>query len=162
MLIVEARRREVAGLIAGVQADLWRWYVHGPRFALVLCTGFWDASVFRAAVPGVAPGGLIAWEAFTTQARDMRPGLPAQWCLGPGEPASLLPPEFAVIEQCDVPGFRRRILARRASHDGPLGLEPSKANRTGRRSAAIRRSPLPLASSAPGRTRRLFGWGRRR
>jgi len=32
--------------------------------------------------------GLLGWEAFTEQARAVRPGLAAQWCLGPGEPAA--------------------------------------------------------------------------
>ena len=62
-------------------------------------------------------GGLLAWEAYTAEARRTRPALPAQWCLAPGEPASLLPPDFTVMDQSDVPSpecpEKRRLLARR-------------------------------------------------
>ena len=62
----------------------------------------------------MADGGLLAWEALTADARRTRPGLPPEWCLAPGEPASLLPPGFTVLDQSDVPGRdRRRMLARR-------------------------------------------------
>ena len=44
--------------------------------------------------------------------------LPAAWCLGPGEPAALLPDGVTVLSQEDIPGtprgIRRRLLARRA------------------------------------------------
>jgi len=43
--------------------------------------------------------------------------LPPDWCLQPGEPASLLPDRFAVISQAGVgpaPSTRRRLLARSA------------------------------------------------
>ena len=47
----------------------------------------------------------------------------AQWCLGPGEPASLLPAGFDVIGVQDVPdnerGIKRRLLARRGPAPGP-------------------------------------------
>jgi SAM-dependent methyltransferase len=111
----EAQRRGLAGLITPEQADLRDWR---PRraCALVLCTGYWDRDVFRAAAGAVAPGGLLGWEAFTAQARSARPGLPAAWCLGPGEPASLLPRGFEVLDQHDVPdtgrGMKRVLLAR--------------------------------------------------
>ena len=69
-----------------------------------------------APVGAVADGGALAWEAFTTQARPSRPGLPAQWCLAAGEPASLLPPGFTLIDQSEVPGReRRQLLARRSA-----------------------------------------------
>jgi len=81
----------------------------------VLCTGFWDRRVFAAAADTVADGGLLAWEALTAEARRTHPGLPAQWCLAPGEPASVLPPGFTLIDQSDEPGrARRQMLARRA------------------------------------------------
>ena len=82
----------------------------------MLGIGFWDAAVFRAAAAAVADGGLLAWEALTADARRTRPGLPPEWCLAPGEPASLLPPGFSVLDQSEVPARnRRRMLARRAS-----------------------------------------------
>jgi hypothetical protein len=66
------------------------------------------------AAAAVADGGLLAWEAYADDARRTRPGLPPEWCLQPGEPASLLPPGYALLDQSDVPGRdRRRMLARR-------------------------------------------------
>lgn len=111
----EAARRGLAGLITLVHADLAAWSPEPRSFALVLCTGFWDPAVFAAAACAVADGGVLAWEALTAEARGARPGLPAQWCLGPGEPATLLPPGFTVLDQSGEPGsVRRQMLARRA------------------------------------------------
>jgi hypothetical protein len=112
----QARRRGLDGLITLVHADLSAWSPEPRSYALVLCTGFWDAAVFTVAAGAAADGGLLAWEAFTAEARDTRPGLPPEWCLAPGEPASLLPPDFTVIDQSEEPGReRRQILARRAA-----------------------------------------------
>ena len=112
----EARRRGLDRLVTLVHADLARWRPAAGSFALVLCTGFWDPAVFGTAVTAVEPGGVLGWEAFTTEARQARPRLPAAWCLGPEEPAALLPPEFEVLSQQDLPdeerGARRRLLAR--------------------------------------------------
>jgi SAM-dependent methyltransferase len=114
LLGAEARRRGLGGLITLVHADLSAWAPGPGSHALVLCTGFWSAAVFAAAAAAVADRGLLAWEAFTTEARRARPGLPPQWCLAPGEPASLLPPGFTLIDQSDLPGReRRQMLARR-------------------------------------------------
>ncbi len=111
----EARRRDLGGLITLVHADLAAWSGVPRSYALVLCTGFWDPAVFAAAAGTVADGGLLAWEALTAEARRTRPGLPAPWCLAPGEPASVLPPGFTLIDQSDKPGReRRQMLARRA------------------------------------------------
>jgi SAM-dependent methyltransferase len=111
----EARRRGLGDLITLVHADLSAWSP-GPRsYALVLCTRFWLPGIFTAAAGAVADGGVLAWEAFTAEARRSRPGLPAEWCLDPGEPASLLPPGFTLADQHEVPGFRRQLLAHRAS-----------------------------------------------
>jgi SAM-dependent methyltransferase len=119
LLGAQARRRGLAQLITLVQADLGSWRPPGGRYVLVLCTGYWDRGVFAAAVAAVSPGGLLGWEAFTAAARSVRPGLCAQWCLGPGEPAVLLPAGFSVLSQEDIDGghrgARRRLLARR--HD---------------------------------------------
>ena len=68
-----------------------------------LGTGFWLPAVFAAAAAAVADGGLLAWEAYTDDARRTRRGLPPEWCLAPGEPASLLPPEFSVLDQSEIP-----------------------------------------------------------
>ena len=114
----EAGRRGLGHLIMLVHADLSAWSPSPGSYALVLCTGFWDPAVFAAAAGAVAPGGLLAWEAYTTDARLSRPSLPAEWCLAPGEPASLLSPGFTVLDQSDVPGpeqpLKRQMLARRA------------------------------------------------
>jgi SAM-dependent methyltransferase len=117
LLGAEARRRGLDGLITLVHADLSAWPAETRSYALVLGTGFWDPAVFTAAAGAVVPGGLLAWEAFTAEARLSRPSLPPEWCLAPGEPASLLPPAFTLLDQSDVPGpeqpVRRQLLARR-------------------------------------------------
>jgi SAM-dependent methyltransferase len=116
LLVAEARRRHLEQLISAVQADLTTWQPAPQAYALVLCTGYWDRAVFAVTAGLVAPGGLLAWEALTQAARRDRPSLPAEWCLAPGEPASLLPPGFEVIGQHDAgpePATRRRLLARR-------------------------------------------------
>jgi SAM-dependent methyltransferase len=111
----EAGRRGLLGQIELVHADLTRWRPAGAPYALVLCAGYWDRAVFGWAAAALAPGGVLGWQALTEAARAARPGLPADWCLGPGEPATLLPPGFTVLSQEDVPGAWRRLLARRAS-----------------------------------------------
>lgn len=110
----EARRRGLGQLITLVHADLSAWMPESQSYALVLGIGFWDAAVFRAAAAAVTDGGLLAWEALTAEARRRHPDLPSEWCLVAGEPASLLPPGFGVLDQSDVSGRnRRRMLARR-------------------------------------------------
>jgi SAM-dependent methyltransferase len=112
----EAQRRGVLGLIDIVHADLLAWRPAGARYALVLCAGYWDRQVFgRAAAAVAGGGGVLAWQALTAAARTARPGLPAAWCLGPGEPAVLLPAGFTVVQQADPAsdGTWRRLLARR-------------------------------------------------
>ncbi|HEX6468389.1 MAG TPA: class I SAM-dependent methyltransferase [Streptosporangiaceae bacterium] len=130
MLAAEARRRGLHELITLVHADLRVWRPRPQdRYALVLCTGYWDRALFLPAAGAVAAGGLLGWEAFSADARRVRSGLPAEWCLGAGEPASLLPAGFTVIEQYDLPddrrGARRRLLARLG--DGESGDDPSGA-----------------------------------
>ncbi|MFI0445670.1 SAM-dependent methyltransferase [Actinomadura sp. 6N118] len=109
----EARRRGVRDLLTLVHADLETWRAE-TTFAVVLCTGFWDRAVFEGVVGAVMPAGALGWEAFTMDARNERPRLPAEWCLEAGEPASLLPGDFTVVRQEEVPGGKRRMLARRA------------------------------------------------
>jgi SAM-dependent methyltransferase len=112
----EARRRGLGHLITLVHADLSAWSPEPRSYALVLCTRFWLPGIFTAAAGAVADGGMLAWEALTAEARRSRPDLPAEWCLAPGEPASLLPSAFTVIDQHDGPGHEaRQLLARRAS-----------------------------------------------
>jgi SAM-dependent methyltransferase len=114
MLGDEARRRGLDHLITLVHADLAGWSAVPGSQALIVCTGWWDRAVFAKAASAVAPGGLLAWEGLTTQASQTRADLPPQWCLGPGEPASLLPEGFAVLDQRELPDRdRRRLLARR-------------------------------------------------
>ncbi len=108
----EARRRGLRSLLIPVQGDLACWSAREQSLALVVCTGFWDREVFAAAVRATAPGGLIAWEAFTTGILTDRPSFPQPWCLRDGEPAALLPPGFTMLEQQEVPGHRRQLIAR--------------------------------------------------
>ena len=125
LLDTEARRRGLGGLITVRHADLAALHLPPRHYALVLCTGFWDRAVFAEAAQSVAPGGLLGWEAFTLAALRARPKLCADWCLAPGEPASLLPADFEVIRiwdlPADEPGTKRRLLARRMTTPGPAG-----------------------------------------
>jgi hypothetical protein len=117
LLAAEAARRGLGGQITPVQADLQDWRPPPGRFALVLCTGYWDPALFGAAAAAVICGGLLAWEALTESARAGRPGLNPDWCLGPGEPAALLPAGFTQLSEPALThaedGARRRLLARR-------------------------------------------------
>ena len=110
MLAEEASRRGLGELITVVQADLGAWCPEPGGYALVLCTGFWDRAVFATAAGAVAAGGVLGWEAFTAEARQARPGLSAGWCLEPGEPASLLPAGFEVLDERDLPENAKRAL----------------------------------------------------
>jgi hypothetical protein len=112
MLGDKARRHGLDELITLVREDLSAWRPEPRSYAVVLCTGFWASAVFTPAAEAVAAGGLLAWEAFTVQARRSRPGLQADWCLAPGEPASLLPPDFTLLDQHER-GLKRQMLARR-------------------------------------------------
>jgi len=125
LLDTEARRRGLGDLITVTHADLGTLRLAPRHYALVLCTGFWDRAVFAEAARSVAPGGLLGWEAFTVAALRTRPKLCADWCLAPGEPASLLAAGFRVIRTWDLPdnepGTKRRLLARRMTTPDPAG-----------------------------------------
>ncbi len=110
LLAGEAIRLGLGDLITPVQADLAQWCPEPAGYALVLCTGFWDRAVFAAAAGAVRPGGALGWEAFTADARRARTDLPAAWCLEPGEPASLLPAGFEILDDRDLPGSAKRAL----------------------------------------------------
>ena len=110
LLAEEASRRGLGDLITVVQADLAAWRPEPGGYALVLCTGFWDRAAFATAAGAVAAGGVLGWEAFTTEAPRARPGLCADWCLEPGEPASLLPAGFEILDERDLPGSAKRTL----------------------------------------------------
>ena len=120
LLGAEARRRGLGHLITLVHADLSGWAPEPQSYALVLGIGFWDAAVFRAAAAAVADGGLLAWEALTAEALRTHASLPPEWCLAPGEPVSLLPPGFSVLEQSEIPARNRRRMLARRDH-GPKG-----------------------------------------
>lgn len=111
-LLAEARRRGLGDMVTPVQADLGKWRPPPSSYALVLCTGFWDRSLFPSAALSVLPGGVLAWQAFTLDVRDGRPDIPPEWCLGPDEPAALLPEDFTVRATEDT-GTRRWLLATR-------------------------------------------------
>jgi hypothetical protein len=117
LLSAHAREKGLVGQLVIVQADLETWRPRPMSCALVLCTGYWETDLFAAATRAVLPGGLLGWEALTTEALRVRPGMPARWCLRPGEPASLLPAGYRVLHEEDLaadgPATRRRMLARR-------------------------------------------------
>lgn len=125
MLGQEASRRGLLDLISLVHGDLRAWRPQAGSYSLVLCTGYWDRDLFSAAADGVAPGGLLGWEAFTAEALLVRPGMPPEWCLAVGEPASLLPPGFEILSQDDLldtgAGTKRRLLARRSGSTNRAG-----------------------------------------
>jgi SAM-dependent methyltransferase len=112
----EARRRGLDDRIALVAADLLTWRPEARAFALVLCTRYWERPVFDVAAGAVAPGGLIAWEAFSLDERRYRPTFRPEWCVQDDEPAALLPKGWVVLEQTSVDDGRsatHRLLARR-------------------------------------------------
>lgn len=115
LLAAEAGHRRLDALISTVTADLGSWRPEPTGYALVLCTRFWERTVFCEATAAVAARGLIAWEAYTTAARRAHPRLPAEWCLQPGEPATLLSADFEVLNQQDLGSSgERQLLARRS------------------------------------------------
>jgi SAM-dependent methyltransferase len=118
LLAEEASRRGMMNLVSLVHADLAAWRPQPDSHAVVLCTGYWDRNLFPAAVDAVIAGGVLGWEAFTADARSVRPNLPEAWVLGAGEPASLLPGVFETLSQQELPddqaGAKRRLLAHRA------------------------------------------------
>jgi SAM-dependent methyltransferase len=110
----EARRRGLGHLVTLVQADLAAWSPEPRSHALVLCTSFWLPAAFAAAADGVADGGLLAWQTYTAEGLKAHPSLDPRWCLAPGEPASLLPAAFALVDQGEVADRGQRLmLARR-------------------------------------------------
>jgi SAM-dependent methyltransferase len=121
LLAREAGRRGLGDLVTLVHADLGTWRPEAAAYALVLGTGYWDRAVFASATQAVAAGGVLGWEALTTEARRGQADLCPQWCLNPGEPASLLPAGFDVLGQHDRRATRRMLLARRLGDTGPHG-----------------------------------------
>jgi len=126
LLAGEASRRGLMDLVSLVHADLAAWSLRPGSYAVVLCTGYWDRDLFPAAADAVTAGGVLGWEAFTADARRVRPGLPEAWVLGAGEPASLLPATFETLSQQELPdaraGAKRRLLAHRLP--GPVARSP--------------------------------------
>jgi SAM-dependent methyltransferase len=114
LLACEAARRELGALVSLVQADLGVWRPEADAYALVLCTSYWDKRLFGPAARAVRPGGRLAWEAYTVAALGSKAGFVRAWCLGAGEPGSLLPPGWRVLSQTDsADGFKRRLLAQK-------------------------------------------------
>lgn len=126
-LAIEAERRGLGARLHLVQADLLNGLprpLAEQRFALVLATRYWEQAVFPHALTVIARDGLLAWEAFTLAEQRYRPTFRREWCLGAGEPASLVGPEFLVLEeterddgQCAI----RRLIARRLPDPRPSG-----------------------------------------
>ena len=113
-LAAQACRRGLDDLITPVQADLTAWRAEREGYALVLCTGYWNRSAFRSGADAVAPGGIVAWEAFTTRVRLTRPSFPLSRCMRDDEPGALLPTGFEVVDSRDEE-TRRQFIARRTA-----------------------------------------------
>lgn len=115
-LELEATRRELADRLTLVHADLCSWQSGDGRFALVLCRLSWHPPTFRQACEAVAPGGVVAWEAWRRPIDVARDTRRAEWCLKPGQPESELPAGFTVIRVVDTDGSEpsRRIIAQRS------------------------------------------------
>lgn len=110
------------GLDARIEVALRDLYVYRPptrTFALVLCRDFWDPAVFVVGCDAASVGGVVAWEGFVHDpAQGRPPPIDPRYCLAPGEPASLLPAGFRLLEQVErgEPGRRRvAMLARRVA-----------------------------------------------
>jgi len=157
LLDAEARRRGLGDLITVTHADLATLHLAPQHYALVLCTGFWDRTVFAEAARSVAPGGVLGWEAFTVAALRARPKLCPDWCLAQGEPASLLPADFEVIRIWDltapvlsaaVPSHEETRAVVAQPQPSPPPHEPDRAQ-----SAGLCR---PRKHNKPGTKRRLL------
>lgn len=115
-LAAEARRRGLSSMITCVQADAAGFVPEPGAYALVLATRFWDARVFAAAAPAVAPGGLLGWEALAQGEQ------PRAYHVRHGELARRLPAGFTVVaEDLAIVGERRTtwLLARSAARQQP-------------------------------------------
>jgi hypothetical protein len=116
LLDEEARRSGLADRITLRHTDLSAWRPGETRYALVLCVRYWERALFPVACEAVAPGGLLAWEAFSLDELRYRPAFHRAWCVGADEPASLLPPGHTLLSQRaidDGKGATHRMLARR-------------------------------------------------
>jgi SAM-dependent methyltransferase len=112
----EAERRDLRGRVSLLQADLLRWEPGESRFALVLCTRYWERSVFERVAQAVRTEGLLAWETFRLEHLRYQPSFPREWCLNSDEPGALLPAGFISLLQEDLDDGRtatRRFVARR-------------------------------------------------
>ena len=114
-LSAEAEHRGVAARIECVLADAASYDPGQERFALVLATYFWDPAAFTTACTAVMPGGLLGWEALSTE--PGAEGSAHRWRIRHGELSSRLPQRFAMLdERAIVSGHKRstRLLARAA------------------------------------------------
>ena len=97
----EAEKCGIAKGINLIQADLLEWIPLEGTFALVFCSLYWDKRLFGRACRALTHRGVLAWKAFTLEERSYKPTFRPDWCLAPGEPVSLLPPDFGVLKQFD-------------------------------------------------------------
>jgi hypothetical protein len=114
-LAEEAERRGAARNLIATQADLQAWDPGQSRFALVLCTRYWDAAVLARAAGAVQAGGLLALEPFSPDELRYRPSFRREWCADPEDLAALAG-GFQVLEERAVDdgrGVTTRFIARR-------------------------------------------------
>nr|VFK14302.1 MAG: Methyltransferase domain-containing protein [Candidatus Kentron sp. LPFa]VFK30167.1 MAG: Methyltransferase domain-containing protein [Candidatus Kentron sp. LPFa] len=113
-LSAEIEKRGLGDRIDLLQADLVSWSAPRRDFALVICSFYWDRTVFGYAHDLVMPGGILAWEGFSPLHLKYKPD--SKHAMGKDEPLSLLPKSFTVIECRDVDdghAVSRRLIAKR-------------------------------------------------
>ena len=125
----EARGRDLTANVAPLVADLESFEPPLAHFAIVIATRYWSPTVFTRGCGAVAPGGILAWEAFTRHHQRHAPSFPEAYCLGDSEP--VVPPSFATLVRRDMDDGRTatRWLVARRSDDlrvGGIGEEPGR------------------------------------
>ncbi|MBT8419788.1 MAG: class I SAM-dependent methyltransferase [Gammaproteobacteria bacterium] len=120
LLAGEIKKQDLGDIIELVTVDLVTWSAPRSNFSLVMCSFYWDRTVFEYAHELVMPGGYLIWEGFSPLHLKYKPD--AKHTMREGEPHSLLPVSFTIVECRDVDDGKstvsRRLIARRES-DAP-------------------------------------------
>lgn len=115
-----ARLRAVEPRVACVQMDFDRPAVRSGSCDAVVIVSFLDRRLFDAAVDWLRPGGVLLWDTFLLEQRDIGHPRNPDWLLERGELRVRLAPRCDVLAEreglVDEPGgaaFRSGIVARR-------------------------------------------------